>query len=159
MPTSSPVASPAPGSPLPGIPAGRVVILNGEQIDGVPLTLGQFLSLQARASDPTGNDVSEQIEWRNAEGSLLGRGSRLEYQAESVKMETLSARVGSAQDRVSFTVSTADIAIAPRVKVIPDSLSGGVEYDEANGLLKLPLEERLPTLKAGDVVILVQRPK
>ncbi|MEN9261521.1 MAG: hypothetical protein Q6L60_11210 [Thermostichus sp. HHBFW_bins_43] len=129
------------------------MILNGEQIDGVPLTLGQFLSLQARASDPTGNDVSEQIEWRNAEGSLLGRGSRLEYQAESVKMETLSARVGSAQDRVSFTVSTADIAIAPQVKVIPDSLSGGVEYDEANGLLKLPLEERLPTLKAGDVVI------
>lgn len=100
-PTSSPVSTPGGGSTPPGIPAGNVVILNGEQIDGAPTTLGQILSLQARANGLAGNDSSEQIEWRNAEGSLLGRGSRLEYSAQSVKMETLSARVGSAQDRVS----------------------------------------------------------
>jgi hypothetical protein len=155
LPTSSPVPGDVGGSPspLPGIPAGGVEILNSEQIDGLPLTIGQILSLQARATDSTGKDNSEQIEWRNAEGSLLGRGSRLEYSAESVKMETLSARVGAAQDRVSFTVSTADIVIAPRVKVIPDSLTEGVEYDEANGILKLPVQDDLPTLKVGDVVI------
>jgi hypothetical protein len=55
--------------------------------------------------------------------------------------------------RGSFTVSTADIIIAPRVKVIPDSLTQGVEYDEANGILKLPVQDGLPTLKVGDVVI------
>ncbi|MEN9230345.1 MAG: hypothetical protein Q6L68_05520 [Thermostichus sp. DG02_5_bins_236] len=64
-------------SPFPGIPAGGVVILNGEQIDSVPLTVGQILSLQARATDSTGNDNSEQIEWRDAEVEWLcaGRGS------------------------------------------------------------------------------------
>ncbi|MFQ3615060.1 MAG: hypothetical protein SNJ68_15315 [Cyanobacteriota bacterium] len=81
----------------------------------------------------------------------LGRGAKVTYPAEQVGMVTLIARWGEAQARVSFTVSPAEIAIAPRVKVIPDGVL--LQGDPQQGSFQLTDSPLLPTLYAGDVVI------
>ncbi|MGF1576350.1 MAG: hypothetical protein ACFCU9_10500 [Cyanophyceae cyanobacterium] len=126
-----------PGSPLQSL----TQILNAAEIDGIPLTVGQSITL--KGSSPA-------IEWRDSTGRVLGRGFQLVYQAQDVRMETITARIGqAAQSRVSFTVSSPDVVVAPHVKVIPDDIAAL----EDNGILTLPIDERIPTLLVGDVVV------
>ncbi|NJL97863.1 MAG: hypothetical protein HC924_03055 [Synechococcaceae cyanobacterium SM2_3_2] len=129
-----------PGSPLQSL----TQILNAAEIDGIPLTVGQSITLQG---------TSPAIEWRDSTGRVLGRGSKVVYQAQRVGMETITAQIGQiAQSRVSFTVSTPDVVVAPHVKVLPD-VSNALELDLANGILQLADDRGLPTLFAGDVVV------
>ncbi|NJL98515.1 MAG: hypothetical protein HC924_06685 [Synechococcaceae cyanobacterium SM2_3_2] len=132
----------SPGTPTPdGSGDSPAQILNAADIDGIPLTVGQSITLQG--SSPA-------IEWRDSTGRVLGQGSQLVYQAQDVGMETITAQIGQViQDQVSFTVSTPDIIIAPHVKVIPDDIAAS----EENGILTLPIDGRIPTLAVGDVVV------
>ncbi len=95
----------APGTGLPPI-------LNAQALDGIPLTIGQSITLQG--SSPA-------IEWQDSIGRVLGRGSQLVYTAEQVKMETLTAQVGESSSRVSFTVSEPGFEVAPHIKAFPDA--------------------------------------
>ncbi|MEN9261483.1 MAG: hypothetical protein Q6L60_11020, partial [Thermostichus sp. HHBFW_bins_43] len=156
---STPGISTPPGIPLPsqtptltptspGEPSGPALILNAEALDGIPLTIGQSITLQA---------ASEATEWRDSTGRVLGQGSQLVYTAERVGMETLTAQVGEAgqsQARISFTVSTPEAVIQPHVKVLGDELAETIlAFDPTQGILELKADGRLPTLRVGDVVL------
>jgi len=128
----------APGTGLPPI-------LNAQALDGIPLTIGQSITLQG--SSPA-------IEWQDSIGRVLGRGSQLVYTAEQVKMETLTAQVGESSSRVSFTVSEPGFEVAPHIKAFPDAAKSLiVQRDLRQGRLGLKLDPMLPTLQVGDVVV------
>ena len=137
LPETQPSFDPNSGFP----PETSAQILNASEIDGISLTVGQSITLQGS---------SAAIEWRDSTGRVLGQGSQLVYQAQDVRMETITARIGqAAQSRVSFTVSSPDVVVAPHVKVIPDDIAAL----EDNGILTLPMNEMIPTLLVGDVVV------
>jgi hypothetical protein len=131
-----------PGSP----PESLAQIVNALEIDGIPLTVGQSITLQG--SSPA-------IEWRDSTGRVLGRGSQVVYQAQRVGMETITARIGqAAQSQVSFTVSTPDVVLQPHVKALGDELASAVlTFDPEAGILTLSRVPGLPTLLVGDVVV------
>ncbi|MEN9225149.1 MAG: hypothetical protein Q6M54_06740 [Thermostichus sp. DRC_bins_24] len=148
-PSSPPLNPELPTSPPPVLPSGPGVILDATTLDGIPRTLGESLFLQAAVTG---------VEWWASEcdgfcnpPQLLGRGANVTYRAEHVGMVTLTARLGEQQARVSFTVSPADIAVAPRVKVLPEGVA--VSGDPQQGSFQLTDSPILPTLYVGDVVI------
>ncbi|MDX2273070.1 MAG: hypothetical protein NW237_14130 [Cyanobacteriota bacterium] len=161
-----------PGIPSPDVtpsaeasepPTGTIQIIGVEDKDGIPLTIGETLRLEAVAIDAEGRDISQWIEWRNPQNQVMGRGAVLDYPANSVVMETLTAQIGEDQSkaqtgmasaRVSFTVSTPEAVIAPHVKVLPEQAQEQILLlDFEKGLLQLADISALPTLRVGDVVL------
>ncbi|NJK63299.1 MAG: hypothetical protein HC921_12005 [Synechococcaceae cyanobacterium SM2_3_1] len=148
---------------------GAVVINNATELDGRPLTLGQEIVLTAVAGNEQGREISNQIQWFNQAGELIGRGPTLTYTADQVVMETISARVGGQGSenstqlmavtndpvaKVSFTVAPEDITVAPGVKVLSDAEQVNVlSLDIATGILELRSGSGQPTLYVGDVVL------
>ncbi len=170
-PAPSRTPRPFPTSNLnPGeIPVGAVVITNAAEQDGVPLTLGQEIVLTAVAGNDQGRDISNQIQWFDQAGELIGRGPTLTYRADQVVMETITARIGGQGSgnaiqlmavtndpvaKVSFTVAPEDITVAPGVKVLSDAEQVNVlSLDIAAGILELRSGAGQPTLYVGDVVL------
>lgn len=134
--------------------ASKVQILDREQVDGVPLTIGETVTLKAEARDERGQDVSSQIQWTDRSGRVLGLGRELIYPATQPQNETIIARIGENRDLVTFMVSPAHVSLAPHLKVLADDVKQDViEFSLEQGVLILRDTEALPSLKQGDIVI------
>jgi hypothetical protein len=132
--------------------------------------LGQEIVLTAVAGNDQGRDISNQIQWFDQAGELLGRGSTLTYIADQVVMETITAQVRSVAgsdsgsgtslltdpgtaSRVSFTVSPEDVVLQPHVKVLADEAASKIlSFDPEAGILELQDDPVLTTLYPGDVL-------
>jgi hypothetical protein len=145
--TTSPLPAPSPTISAPAAdptPIPSTLITNAAELDGMPVTVGQTVVLQAATS----------VEWIDGTGKLLGQGSSLSYPASTVKMETITAKAGGASARISFTVSPPDVIVAPHVKVLSDAAKAAVvSLDLTKGELKLQESDLLPTIFVGDVLI------
>lgn len=128
-------------------------IVNAEEVDGKALTVGESIEVIARAQDTSGRDLSSTVEWLNDAGEVLYRGKTLTYQAKTVKMETLTARLGSNSQKVSFTVSSPEIVLADRVKRLPDDPNTVVLLDWENQVLQFREQANFPLIRVGDVVV------
>jgi hypothetical protein len=144
------------GNPASGITLG---ILNLEQIDGKPLTVGETLPLQATAQDRDGSDLSGSIQWIDHQGKVFGTGSAVTYKATAVVMETISARVKAPDGRqnsvrTSFTVSQPGYVLAPHLKSLPDAAKNNIlKKNLPQGILHLKEDANLPTILVGDVLV------
>ncbi len=160
-----------PGGDPVEIPQSAVVIRDAEQLDGTPLTIGETLTLEALAGDEQGQNISDQIQWFDSQGQLLGTGPRLLYQAQEVRMETVTARLSPAspepthlfnfgaeaqasEARISFTISRENAILAAGVKVLPDEAKDAIQsLDYEAGSMTLTKVEGLPTIQVGDVLV------
>lgn len=170
-PTPIPTSTPPGGGETGGLPPANglvVQITNRDQVDGQPQTTGASVALQATATDEQGRDWSSLIEWLDHQGRPMGSGSNFTYNSGSRPlMETITARVRLSDgrtsfDRVSFTLSTPDIRVAPNVKVLPNQRTQILEFDfdpedeeiTSNEFSLVLLDnENLPTLKPSDVIV------
>ncbi|GAB4218307.1 MAG: hypothetical protein OHK0012_26660 [Synechococcales cyanobacterium] len=156
VPCTGQPATPIPSAPP--IPANSIVILNAEVVDGTPYTIGQTIELNAAARNANNQDISNQIQWFNAEGENLGTGSRLIYSAQSTKAETITARISLGSEiktaQVSFNVSPPGVILARGVKVLPDATTVlDWSLENGTGYLEIERSPALPTIAVGNVLV------
>lgn len=167
----TPTSTPTGGEGIGGLPPANglvVTIIDRDQVDGQPQTTGASVALRATAVDEQGRDWSSLIEWLDHQGRPMGSGPNFTYNSGSLPlMETITARVRLSDgrtsfDRVSFTLSTPDIRVAPNVKVLPDQRTQILAFDfdpedETRTLNEFSLilvdSENLPTLLPNDVIV------